>query len=62
MPTTVSSGVYHHGKRHRFSATTADDSPEAFQRAMDDLNRQVNEFKAKAERPIEKQSYRKNKR
>ncbi len=34
----------HHGKRHKFRATAKDDSIEAFQAALADLDRQIEEF------------------
>jgi hypothetical protein len=59
MPTSVSKGVYHHGKRHRFVATAKDDSPEAFQAALDELDNKVRAFTATTAPKVVQQSYRK---
>ncbi|WP_156356313.1 hypothetical protein [Sphingomonas sp. Leaf22] len=61
MATTVSQGVYHHGKRHRFSVTAADDSPEAFQAALAELNDEVRAFTQATAPSVYRQSYRKRK-
>ena len=44
MPVTVQRSVIHHGKRHKFRATVEDDSPEAFEEALADVDRQVAAF------------------
>jgi hypothetical protein len=61
MPATVSQGIYHHGKRYRFSVTAQDDSDEAFKAALDEMTRQVTEFRSKNSQPSRKQAYRKRK-
>jgi len=61
MATTVSRGVYHHGKRHRFEATPKDDSPEAFRAALVELDEKVSAFLAASAPRVAKQSYRKKK-
>jgi len=61
MATTVSRGVYHHGKRHRFSVTPVDDSPEAFQAALVELDDKVRAFTNAALPKVDRQSYRKRK-
>ena len=61
MATSVSRGVYHHGKRHRFVATAKDDSREAFEAALDELDEKVRVFTAATTSEITRQSYRKKK-
>jgi hypothetical protein len=59
MATTVSRGVYHHGKRHRFEATAKDDTPEAFRAAQVELDEKVSAFLVASTPRVTKQSYRK---
>lgn len=61
MTTTVSRGVYRHGKRHRFSVTPKDDSPEAFKAALVELDETVRAFTHATTPKISRQSYRKAK-
>jgi hypothetical protein len=61
MPATVSRGVYHHGKRHRFAVTARDDSPEAFSAALAELDAQVRQFTEAGASRAGRQSYRKRK-
>jgi hypothetical protein len=61
MAATVSRGVYHHGKRHRFEATAKDDSPEAFQAALAELDGKVRAFRNAIAPKVVKPSYRKKK-
>lgn len=61
MAATVSRGVYHHGKRHRFSVTPKDDSPEAFKAALVELDETVRTFTHATTPKIARQSYRKAK-
>lgn len=61
MTTTVSRGVYHHGKRHRFVATPKDDSPEAFKAALIELDEKIRAFTNATTPKIARQSYRKGK-
>ncbi|MEO9132064.1 MAG: hypothetical protein ABI240_12750 [Sphingomonas sp.] len=59
--TTVSRGVYHHGKRHRFVTTPTDDSAEAFKAALAELDEMVRKFTDGTTLKVAKQSYRKKK-
>ena len=61
MAATVSRGVYHHGKRHRFEVTAKDDSQEAFEAALIALDEQVRTFTEAAKPKVAKQAYRKKK-
>jgi hypothetical protein len=61
MPASASRGVYHHGKRHRFVVTALDDSSEAFDAALADLDEKVRAFTEANAPKLARQSYRKNK-
>lgn len=61
MPVSISQGIYHHGKRHRFVVTAQDDSPEAFKAASAELNEQVRRFIDATAPKVVRQSYRKRK-
>lgn len=61
MPTTVSKGVYHHGKRHRLAVTAKDESPEAFKAARVELDSLVRAFTEATTLTKGRQSYRKRK-
>jgi hypothetical protein len=61
MPASVSRGVYHHGKRHKFVVTAKDDSPEAFKAALRELDEKVRSFTEATTPKVERRSYRKNK-
>lgn len=61
MPSTVSRCVYRHGKRHRFSVTAKDDSPEAFKAALAELDEKVRAFAAGVSPKVVRQAYRKPK-
>jgi hypothetical protein len=61
MPASVSQGIYHHGKRHRFVVTAQGDSPEAFKAALVELNEQVRSFTHATAPKVVRQSYRKRK-
>jgi hypothetical protein len=61
MPATVSKGIYHHGKRHRFQVTAKDDSPEAFRAALAELDEKVCAFTETVAVDVQRQSYRKRK-
>lgn len=61
MPTSISRGVYHHGKRHRFTVTPKDESLEAFKAALSELDEQVTKFKNASTPTTTRQSYRKRK-
>lgn len=61
MPASISQGIYHHGKRHRFTVTPKDDSPEAFKAALQELDDQVRRFKSENKPAPARQSYRKRK-
>jgi hypothetical protein len=61
MPSSVSRGVYHHGKRHRFVVTAKDDSPAAFKAALIELDEQVRKFTEATTPKAARSSYRKPK-
>lgn len=61
MPTSVSQSVRHHGKRHRFVVTAKDDSPEAFQAALAELNEKVRSFTDAVKPMVQRQSFQKRK-
>lgn len=61
MPVSISRGVYHHGKRHRFVVTAQDDSIEAFKAASAELDEQVRRFTEATVPKVVRQSYRKRK-
>lgn len=61
MPASVSKGVYRHGKRHRFLVTAKDDSIEAFNAALVELDEQVRAFTEATTPGLVKQAYRKRK-
>jgi NADH:ubiquinone oxidoreductase subunit B-like Fe-S oxidoreductase len=59
---TISQSVYHHGKRHVFSVTPRDPSPEALKEAFAELTEKVSEFKEKSASNPDRTSYRKSKK
>ncbi|NIJ63439.1 hypothetical protein FHR20_000370 [Sphingomonas leidyi] len=61
MAATVSKGVYHHGKRHRFEVVAKDDSHEAFRAALIELDEKVRVFTEATKPKTTKQSFRKQK-
>ena len=61
MPTSVSRGVYRHGKRHRFVVMAQDDSPAAFKAALAELDEQVRKFIEATKPNVLRHSYRKRK-
>jgi hypothetical protein len=61
MPATVSTNVRHHGKRHRLAVTAKDDSPEAFEAALRELQEQAQSFRGEIAPKVERQSYQKRK-
>jgi hypothetical protein len=61
MPATFSHSVMHHGKRHSFSVTAKDDSESAAREALEELFRQVSDFKAGSRPALKSTAYRKRK-
>lgn len=61
MPSSFSTSIYHHGKRHTFRVTPNDQSRQAYKVALADLEEQVRIFKEARTPEVRRQSYRKPK-
>ena len=61
MPSSFSTSIYHHGKRHTFSVTPKDESRQAYKVALADLEEQVRFFTEAIAPEVKRQSYRKPK-